>query len=461
MTVSAVRQLSTSTIRPLRKLEQAPPQRCELTPWDVSLLFLRYNQRGLLFHKPHPSDGQDEKPITIIIDRLKHSLSHVLAHFSPLAGRLVFGNNASSSSSSHVFIDCNDAGAEFIHAVADIGVAHVLTTIDVHPIVESFFPLNGAVNCDGISLPLFAVQLTELTDGFFVGCSFNHAVADGTSFWHFLSSWSEICRINISRENEPLVNISRPPVVQRWFPSGKLSPVSLPFSNPHEFIETVSRPLLRDRFFHFTPKSIARLKAKANEEGKTNKISAFQALSAHMWRSVTRARNLPADEIISCGFSIDNRSRLEPPLSRDYFGNCVQGKRATVRAGELLAHDLAWAAWLVYRTVVEHNDAVVRSTYDAWAKAPFFIYLSKMDNVSVVIGGSPRFDVYGVDFGWGRPVSVRSGGENKLDGKISLFPGREGGGSVDLELCLAPAVMCALESDDEFMDTVSSPPRIL
>ncbi|WZZ12085.1 hypothetical protein YC2023_105174 [Brassica napus] len=29
------------------------------------------------------------------------------------------------------------------------------------------------------------------------------------------------------------------------------------------------------------------------------------------------------------------------------------------------------------------------------------------------------------DFGWGKPLAVRSGGANKFDGKISAFPGKE------------------------------------
>ena len=44
--------------------------------------------------------------------------------------------------------------------------------------------------------------------------------------------------------------------------------------------------------------------------------------------------------------------------------------------------------------------------------------------------------------------------QNKFDGKISSFPGYEGG-SIDLEVCLPPYSMRALETDEEFMDVVS------
>lgn len=63
--------------------------------------------------------------------------------------------------------------------------------------------------------------------------------------------------------------------------------------------------------------------------------------------------------------------------------------------------------------------------------------------------------MYDNDFGWGRPVAVRSGKANKFDGKISAFPGRDGAGSVDLEVVLDPDTMAGLVSDPEFMRYVS------
>ena len=53
----------------------------------------------------------------------------------------------------------------------------------------------------------------------------------------------------------------------------------------------------------------------------------------------------------------------------------------------------------------------------------------------MVIGGSHRFDMYGPEFGLGRAAAVRMGYANKDNGKVTANPGREGGGSVDLEIC--------------------------
>uniref|UniRef100_A0A2N9G1T9 Uncharacterized protein n=1 Tax=Fagus sylvatica TaxID=28930 RepID=A0A2N9G1T9_FAGSY len=68
---------------------------------------------------------------------------------------------------------------------------------------------------------------------------------------------------------------------------------------------------------------------------------------------------------------------------------------------------------------------------------------------------SPRFNVYGNDFGWGRPITVRSGVGNKFDGKLTVFPGAEEG-SMDFEACLLHETLQAMADDAEFMEALTS-----
>jgi hypothetical protein len=49
---------------------------------------------------------------------------------------------------------------------------------------------------------------------------------------------------------------------------------------------------------------------------------------------------------------------------------------------------------------------------------------------------------------------VRSGREGKTDGKATVYQGPEQGGSMSLEVCIAPDAMKRLIADDEFMDAV-------
>jgi len=153
--------------------------------------------------------------------------------------------------------------------------------------------------------------------------------------------------------------------------------------------------------------------------------------------------------------AVNCRHRLEPKLDPLYFGNAIQSIPTYASAGDLLSTDLRWAADQLNKNVRNHGNETVRKCVSDWESNPRCFPLGNFDGAMITMGSSPRFPMYDNDFGWGRPVAVRSGRANKFDGKISAFPGREGGGSVDLEVVLAPETMAGLESDPEFMQYVS------
>lgn len=157
--------------------------RLNLSLFDVRLLFFHYFQLGLLFPRPiHLPSTSD------LLNHLKSSLSRALSLYPPLAGRL------STDPDGSYFIDCNDAGADFVQAVAPgLSIADIAGyDCDVPDVTDELFHLNGVTSLEGCSIA--GVQVTELADGVFVSCSINHAVVDGTSFMNFMNSWSELCR---------------------------------------------------------------------------------------------------------------------------------------------------------------------------------------------------------------------------------------------------------------------------
>lgn len=184
-------------------------------------------------------------------------------------------------------------------------------------------------------------------------------------------------------------------------------------------------------------------------------ISSFQSLSALLWRCVTRARKLNPSQTTTFRMAVNCRHRLEPKLDPLYFGNAIQSIPTVASVGEVLSRDLRWAAEQLNKNVQDHGDETVRTCVADWEKNPRCFPLGNFDGGMMTMGSSPRFPMYDNDFGWGRPVAIRSGRANKFDGKISAFPGRVGGGTVDLEVVLAPETMAGLESDPEFMRYVS------
>ncbi|KNA20517.1 hypothetical protein SOVF_051610 [Spinacia oleracea] len=429
------------------------------------MLSFHYIQNGLLFSKPSHLNGH-EFSIDSFLESLKESLSHTLIHFYPLAGQLVIQVDEAKHECC-VFVDCNKGpGAQFSHATAlDITVADVLSpNNDIPLIVASFFYYNEpevAVNYDGHFKPLLSVQVTELLDGVFIACSINHAIADGTAYWHFWNVWSEIHR---AKDKGYLIPVSRLPIHNRWFPDGCVLPITLPFTRPEEFIRRFDTPQLREKVFHFSSDSINTIRAKANKEstGSSMMISTFQALSALVWRSIVRANCLPHDQILYNYMFASNRHRLNPPLPQNYFGTCIKGITTKTTAGELLKNNLGWAALLLHQSVVSLTDKAVREFVKEWLESPYCYHHRDLhDYNTVAMEHSPRFNMYGNEFGIGKPIAVRGGRGNKAVGVVNAYPGYQGTGSVDLEICLPPDSMRALQTDQEFMAAVSSPPKLI
>ncbi|KAL8526735.1 hypothetical protein ACS0TY_015803 [Phlomoides rotata] len=469
---SSVVVVSKCTIYPDQK---STLKSLQLSVSDLPMLSCQYIQKGVLLPSP-PLSSAD------LLSLLKLSLSKTLSHFPPLAGRL------QTDDSGYVHIVCNDSGVDFFHAKAPhLSIATLLPPhdCDIPPAYRRFFQFDNTLSYAGHSKPLLAVQVTVLNDAVFVGCTMNHAVVDGTSFWNFFNTYAEIAR--------GAMKISKQPVFIR--DSVFNSPAVLEFPEGGPSATFSGDEPLREKIFRFSREAVLRLKFRANNparepeftapeilgkqskdswgvNGKTNGngkimdeiilkkdpaavISSFQSLSAQLWRSVTRARNLDLKKITTFRMAVNCRHRLEPRLEPLYFGNAIQSIPTIATAGELLSNDLRWSADHLHQNVVAHDDATVRRGVKDWESNPRLFPLGNFDGAMITMGSSPRFPMYDNDFGWGRPLAVRSGRANKFDGKISAFPGPEGNGSVDLEVVLAPETLSALENDLEFMQYVS------
>ncbi|BAF22742.1 Os08g0112200 [Oryza sativa Japonica Group] len=449
-----VRVVSRRVIRP-----ELPPEHettVHLTPWDLPLLTAEYIQKGVLLPKP-PTGGEH------LVKHLASSFARALGRFYPFAGRLAVAeveDGASPPSSISVFLRCNDEGAEFVHATApDVAVADIAASLYIPRVVWSFFPLTGLLPAVAAadSLPVLAAQVTELSDGVFIAMSLNHVVGDGTNFWEFMNTWSEISRSRSKLDISP----SPPLVVKRWFLDTCPVPIPLPFAKLEHIIPRRDHPPppLQECFFAFSAESIRKLKAKANGEiaGAAATISSLQALLAHVWRSVSRAHGLTPRQETAYVLVIGCRGRVSG-ISPGYVGNAVVPGAVRLTAGEVMERGLGWTAWQLNRFVASLDEAAMRGAIAPWPRAPEFANFAKAaGGTAVHTGSSPRFDVFGNDFGWGRPASVRSGGANKFDGKVTVYEGPGGAGSMSLEVCLAPAALGKLVADEEFMGAVTTP----
>ncbi|KAI3905326.1 hypothetical protein MKX01_040017 [Papaver californicum] len=472
MSVTEVRHVCTTKVRPANYVHQftGDYKRIDLNPWDIVNLRFPYMQRGLLFAKSQPSPKkEDEDPNKNMIGHLKTSLSYALDHFFPLAGRLGIIKHEDDNTIS-VYINCNCEGAEFIHATADISIDDIVSQpCTPQRIIDPLFSLNGVMNYEGLSHPLLSIQITELLDGVFIACSANHSVCDGTSFWRFINLWSEICRSSNNHTPCP------PLVFQRWFIKDTDCPIHLPSSLADEFLSASNvsdtKVLLFkghvERCFHLTKSNIAKLKAKANAEINSDTkpkdvISSLQAVLAHIWIAVLRARrslniNYSENEETLFGFMANNRTKLIPPLAETYFGNSVSFMNVTAKDGEVIRKGFGFLASLLNEAVNSNSNEKIRSSFETRTKYPVIVNSGDEAGImkkNLVVAGSHRFNMYGNDFGWGRPITVKTGVRGKSNGTTIVNEGPVEG-SIDIEICLPIEVLKAMENDAEFMDAFS------
>jgi hypothetical protein len=202
------------------------------------------------------------------------------------------------------------------------------------------------------------------------------------------------------------------------------------------------------------------LKSKANEEAntdktKTNRISSLQALLSHVWRSVVRCKKLDPQEDFRYVLIIGVRPRMNPPLDEDYFGNAAMVGDVRMKVGEVMECGIGKVALEMNKMIALHSHEKIKNDYECWLRMPRLFSIGNLTSGnSLATSSSPRFDVYGNDFGWGKPVAVRSGGANKNNGKITLFAGVDEG-SIDVEVCLSYEILEALGNDTEFVVPIS------
>ncbi|XP_020581088.1 BAHD acyltransferase DCR [Phalaenopsis equestris] len=430
----AVKVAEKSTVR-TRKLPENP--KVELATFDLPYITFYYNQK-LLVYKIMAEE------FATVVEKMKEALAAVLEEFYPLAGRL-----AQDEEDKVLYVDCEgEGGVEVVEAAAEeVEVAELAVGEAPEELMKELVPYTGVMNLEGLSRPLLAVQFTKLKDGIALGCAFNHAILDGNSTWQFMTSWAQLTR------NEP---ISAHPLHNRSLARPARIPLTLPISPAaHELANPNPIPpsSLIARVFSFPESTILRLKSAANSSlpAETKPFSTFQSLAAHSWRSISRARRLPPDSITIFAVFADCRSRLQTPLPDSYFGNLIQAVFTGTAVHPLLTSPPEFAAGLLQKAIESHDAAAIQSRLEEYEKNPKMFYYTDAGVNCVAVGSSPRFPVYHVDFGFGRPERVRSGKNNKFDGMMFLYPGKDGGKGIDVELTLDATAMDNLEKDGEFL----------
>ena len=172
--------------------------------------------------------------------------------------------------------------------------------------------------------------------------------------------------------------------------------------------------------FFFGPKEIESLKRQAVGKGGEG-AATFEVLSACLWRSRTRALQLPAEQEVRFIFPVDARKIFDPPLPEGFYGNAFALACAKTTARELANTSLSFAVKLINEAKTAVNNEYMRSVIDFMElnERPHFTMLG-----SFVASQVSKMGLRDVDFGWGNAVyrGPARGGLGAVDGMfLPLF----------------------------------------
>ena len=417
----------------------SPPETSlPLTFLDVFFLHSTPVKRLFLYRLAGP-----DADVAAIISSLRDSLHQALRAFYPLAGRVRLTPGTSDRYELHY--RPGDA-VTFTVAECDDDTHFDGLTTDEPREVAKIAALVPPLPDGG---KLLAVQATLLPArrGLAIGVTVHHAACDGSGSTHFLHTWAAACRGGAA---EPSLPPPPPPVIDRTLlpDPRRLYDVfvqAAPSSQELEFIKVSADQLLAT--FVLSKDDLTRVKDVVADEATRRGVapprcSSLVATFGFVWSCYQRAKNGGGGEgpMMTCMvIAVDHRSRMKPPLPDKYLGNCVGPAFALAPTGELAvagAGGLFSACAAVAASIDEAVRDIGTSSMEAWMDRIKEVLLMDLLTVS----GSPRFRVYDLDFGFGRPAKVEVVPVTRT-GVVAVAESRVGDGGIEVGVSLQPAAM--------------------
>lgn len=321
---------------------------------------------------------------------IKKSLSAVLVHYYPAAGRLTI------SPEGKIAVNCTGEGVVVVEAEANCGIEKIkgaIWEIDQPETLEKLvYNVPGARNI--LEIPPVVVQVTNFKcGGFVLGLGMNHNMFDGIAAMEFLNSWAETAR------GLPL---SAPPFLDHTLLRPRTPPkIEFPH-NEFEELDDISGTgkLYSDeklvyKSFLFGPEKLEKLKIMAE-----SKTTTFQTLTGFLWRARCQALGLKPDQRIKLLFAADGRSRFVPELPKGYSGNGIVFTYSVTTAGEVTLNPLSHTVGLVKSAVEMVTDGFMRSAIDYFEVTRARPSLT----ATLLITSWAKLSFHTKDFGWGEPV---------------------------------------------------------
>ncbi|GLJ34164.1 hypothetical protein SUGI_0686820 [Cryptomeria japonica] len=381
---------------------------------NLDLCWLPINNVQRLFFYTHPPLNE----YSSLIQGMKKSLSSVLVHFYPLAGRLKKGESGRTE------IDCNDEGVEFREASINI-------------------PFKD-LEKDGFKRKPFFPKLVHEINLFAEENHNRSLLSIQCSRGIPISKPPQHARTVFKPDNQsPSVYYKAHEVISNGISGAKVfkfvsentggGNVEKPAEALQKWMEPKRKTEVIYSTFFFTEDTIQDLKQRSGAS------TSFVAVAAQFWRCVMRAREVPQEEAVYFGVLCDCRGRVKPPLPPTYFGNCLSPGLAQTTAKKLINSDISFAAGVIQQVIDSCTSEEQINYLIDWIESPDRDILNLLTEAGWVYGtnavSSPRFPLYEIDYGWGKPSDVQIATMNEIR-IMFLSCAKDGGKSILVSTCL-------------------------
>ncbi|CAA0831152.1 HXXXD-type acyl-transferase family protein [Striga hermonthica] len=381
---------------------------------------------------------------------LKQSLSKTLSRFYPLAGRI----------RDQFSIDCNDEGVPFVVTKFHKNLTDFLRN-PVLSVDRAHIP--GVLNWDepgpGSEVAMFQVNHYEC-GGIVIGVLFHHKLADGHSMGLFMKDWASNTRDPQALRPGPSFDFDS------FFPH---NPAMKRDSHVYTVVKKyfkVGKPVIRRYAFDAAAISKLRAKLAENEEGGPARPTRVEVVTAVVWKwfmaacvAVGGGENPVPLSLIT--HLVNMRKKADPPFPENSFGNFVWLQPAT-SFNNGPGRDLAQLFGKVHGGLRKVDSGFVErmagrngfsgyveNVKDTWKEFP-----EKADYVSC--SSWCNFGLYGVDFGWGKPVWITKCDEDSKSEwpflNVLWLMDTRGGDGIEAWLTLDEHYAAAFDEVKEFRD---------
>ncbi|KAI8932673.1 hypothetical protein NX059_010167 [Plenodomus lindquistii] len=394
-----------------------------------------------------------------------HRFGRVYTHFGASADVGVEFISATSSTTTDSLYQTERVETQPLWNRKDDHLGEFVPHVDIAQALEP----NEPDATTGLRKPLMAIQCTTLSDGGFVlAVKTAHPLADIAGLIRFVKDWASVSSAVIKGSTTPILtpvfeparlddlaagNINAeepdPDIIRRterlplhrydwWAAPGK---PPAPFLDGTKLVHPAGRPMpwaewdtkapVSDYTIYLNTKQVDFLLGEATRATGSNspKISKHDAVLAHVWSCIMRARQLGKDDgPVHCDLVLGVRSAFK--LGENFMGSPIMMMNIELPGSEVGFEESsnATAAMVPIARKIRHTISTISDPANladhlhsvAYEKSPQRIWQAFLGRRHILVTTWARAGIYDVDFGLGSRIRYADGVMPNLDGMILI-----------------------------------------